>query len=92
MTLDGYLGVGVVRELGTHLFEADSIKAFARKFAGFGKPVRCGQRFDFGVAEIFVGLRKFDHRGRGQAGASHVLHENGKVGALGDFEKVLVHE
>ena len=32
MTLDGYLGVGVVRELGTHLFEADSIKAFARKF------------------------------------------------------------
>lgn len=32
MTLDDYLGVGIVRELGTHLFEAEAIKEFARKF------------------------------------------------------------
>ena len=32
MTLDSYLGVGIVRELGTHLFEAEAIKEFARKF------------------------------------------------------------
>lgn len=32
MTLDELLGVGVVTDLGTETFDADSIKAFARKF------------------------------------------------------------
>ncbi|MGN6469035.1 MAG: MaoC family dehydratase [Rhizobiaceae bacterium] len=32
MTLDDYLGVGRTITLGSHRFEADEIKAFARKF------------------------------------------------------------
>ncbi|MBX3576545.1 MAG: MaoC family dehydratase [Rhizobiaceae bacterium] len=32
MTLDEYLGIGVTRTLGSHRFEADEIKAFARKY------------------------------------------------------------
>lgn len=32
MTLDEYLGIGVTITLGSHLFEAGEIKAFARKY------------------------------------------------------------
>ena len=32
MTLDEYLGIGETVELGTHTFQPDEIKAFARKY------------------------------------------------------------
>lgn len=32
MTLDDYLGIGETVELGTHTFQPDEIKAFARKY------------------------------------------------------------
>src|SRR5262245_61515253 len=32
MTLDEFFGIGVTTVLGSHMFEADAIKAFARKY------------------------------------------------------------